>query len=44
MGFMDLRQWVTLFEKDGELRRIAAPVDWGREISTVARRVLEERR
>ena len=44
MGFMDLRQRVTLFEKDSELRRIAAPVDWDREIGTVARRVLEERR
>ena len=41
---MDLRQWVTLFEKDGEPRRIVAPVDWGREIGTVARRVLEESR
>jgi UbiD family decarboxylase len=43
MGFMDLRQWVTLFEKDGELRRIAAPVDWDREIGAVARRVLEKK-
>src|SRR5262249_5183840 len=43
MGFMDLRQWMTLLEKEGELRRIAAEVDWDREIGAVARRVLEQK-
>ncbi len=43
MGFMDLRQWITLLEKEGELRRITAEVDWDREIGAVARRVLEKK-
>ena len=41
MGFMDLRQWTALLDKDGELRRIDAEVDWDRELGAVARRVLE---
>ena len=43
MGFMDLREWVAALEKDGSLRRIAAAVDWDREIGAVARRVLEKK-
>ena len=43
MGFMDMRQWMALLEKEGELRRIAAEVDWDREIGAIARRVLEKR-
>jgi 4-hydroxy-3-polyprenylbenzoate decarboxylase len=43
MSFMDLRQWIALLEKEGELRRITAPVDWDREIGAVARRVLEKK-
>ncbi len=39
MGFMDLRQWIALLEKEGELRRITAEVDWDREIGAIARRV-----
>ncbi|MBI5629204.1 MAG: UbiD family decarboxylase, partial [Candidatus Rokubacteria bacterium] len=42
MGFMDLRQWIALLEKEGELRRVAAPVDWDREIGAIARKVLEK--
>ncbi len=42
MGFMDLREWVVALEKQGGLRRIAAPVDWDREIGAIARRVLEK--
>src|SRR5262245_66662563 len=30
MSFMDTRQWIALLEKNGELRRIAAEVDWNR--------------
>jgi 4-hydroxy-3-polyprenylbenzoate decarboxylase len=43
MGFMDLREWMHLLEKTGELRRVAAEVDWDREIGAVARRVLEKK-
>jgi len=43
MGFMDLRQWMQVLEKEGELRRITAQVDWDREIGAVARRVLEKK-
>jgi 4-hydroxy-3-polyprenylbenzoate decarboxylase len=43
MGFMDLRQWMQVLEKEGELRRITAEVDWDREIGAIARRVLEKK-
>src|SRR5215813_13068051 len=43
MGFMDLRQWMALLEKEGELRRISAQVDWDREIGAIARRALEKK-
>ena len=43
MGFMDMRQWMGLLEKEGELRRINAEVDWDRELGAVARRVLEKK-
>src|SRR6266550_3024214 len=43
MGFMDMREWMRLLEKAGELRRITAEVDWDREIGAVARRVLEKK-
>ena len=43
MKFMDLRQWIALLEKEGELRRITAEVDWNREIGAIARRVLEKK-
>src|SRR5207344_747668 len=43
MGFMDMRQWMSLLEKEGELRRITAEVDWDREIGAIARRVLEKK-
>ncbi|HEU5323333.1 MAG TPA: UbiD family decarboxylase, partial [Methylomirabilota bacterium] len=41
MGFMDLRQWLARLDKEGELRRITAEVDWDREIGAIARRVLQ---
>jgi len=43
MGFMDMRQWIALLEKEGELRRITAEVDWDREVGAIARRVLEKK-
>src|ERR1700731_2686074 len=42
-SFMDTRDWIALLEKEGELRRIAAEVDWNREIGAIARRVLEKK-
>ena len=43
MSFMDMRQWIALLEKEGELRRITAEVDWDRELGAMARRVLEKK-
>jgi len=43
MSFMDLRQWLGVLEKEGELRRVGAEVHWDRELGAVARRVLEKR-
>ena len=43
MGFMDLREWITRLDKDGEVRRVTAEVDWDREIGAIARRVLEKK-
>src|SRR5262245_51595714 len=40
---MDLRQFLGLLEKEGELRRIDAEVNWDRELGAVARRVLEKK-
>ena len=42
-GFLDLRQWIDLLEREGELHRITAPVSWDREIGTVSRKVLERK-
>src|SRR5437868_11085826 len=43
MKFMDIRQWIAILEKAGELRRITAQVNWDREIGALARRVLEKK-
>ena len=43
MPFMDLREWLGRLDKEGELRRITAEVDWDREIGAIARRVLEKK-
>src|SRR5881409_4503924 len=43
MAFMDMRQWIGLLDKDNELRRIRAEVDWDREIGAITRRVLEKK-
>jgi len=40
---MDMRQWITLLEKEENLRRITAEVDWDHEIGAIARRVLEKK-
>ena len=42
MGCIDLREWIALLEKEGELHRITARVDWDCEIGTISRRVLEK--
>jgi UbiD family decarboxylase len=43
MGFMDLREWIRRLDKEGEVRRVTAEVDWDRELGAVARRVLEKK-
>ena len=35
----DLRTWIDLLEKEGELKRVKAKVDWDDEISQVVRKV-----
>jgi hypothetical protein len=30
MGFIDMRQWMSRPESEGEMRRIKAEVDWDR--------------
>jgi len=36
-AFGDMRGWIKALEGAGELRRIAAPVDWNIELGTIAR-------
>jgi UbiD family decarboxylase len=43
MSFLETRQWIAMLEKEGQLRRIVAEVDWNREIGAIARRVLERK-
>jgi UbiD family decarboxylase len=43
MAFKDMRQWMAHLDQNGELRRIAAGVDWDREVGAIARRVLEKK-
>jgi len=43
MPFADLREWLGRLDKEGELRRITAEVDWDRELGAIARRVLEKK-
>jgi len=38
-----MREWMTRLEKEGELRRITAEVDWDRELGAITRRVLEKK-
>jgi len=42
-GVHDLREWLAVFDKEGELRRITAEVDWDRELGAIARRTLEKK-
>lgn len=39
MAFKDLREWIDRLDKEGELKRISAQVDWDREIGTITRTV-----
>jgi len=39
---MDLRDFIALCEKDGDLKRVTAPVDWDLEMSHIAKLVEEK--
>lgn len=39
MFYKDLREWIATLEKEGELKRIQAEVDWDEEIGGITRRV-----
>jgi UbiD family decarboxylase len=41
MGYKDLREFIIQLEKEGELQRIKAEVDWDLELSAIMRRVYE---
>jgi 4-hydroxy-3-polyprenylbenzoate decarboxylase len=43
MSFIDMRGWISLLEKKGELRHVTAEVDWDREIGAISRRMLEKK-
>src|SRR5437870_4338725 len=43
MSFVDMREWITRLDTEGELRRIKAEVVWDRELGAIARRVLEKK-
>src|SRR5438105_7673293 len=43
MSFVDMREWITRLDTEGELRRITAEVDWDRELGAITRRVLEKK-
>src|SRR5207249_9989389 len=43
MSFVDMREWITRLDTEGELRRIKAEVDWNRELGAITRRVLEKK-
>src|SRR5437867_12722396 len=43
MSFVDMREWIARLDKEGELRRITAQVDWDRELGAITRRVLEKK-
>src|SRR5438105_9665565 len=43
MSFVDMREWITRLDTEGELRRVTAEVDWDRELGAIARRVLEKK-
>ena len=43
MSFVDMREWIARLDKEGELRRITAEVDWDRELGAISRRVLEKK-
>ncbi|MGH7833788.1 MAG: UbiD family decarboxylase [Candidatus Binatia bacterium] len=41
MAFKDLREWLTVLEREGELARVAAEVDWNLEAGAIVRRLCE---
>jgi 4-hydroxy-3-polyprenylbenzoate decarboxylase len=43
MAFKDLREWMSLLDKEGELRRVKAEVNWDREMGAIVRRVCSEK-
>ena len=42
MASRDLRTWIALLEKEGELKRVKAKVDWNDEISQIIRKVYQQ--
>jgi 4-hydroxy-3-polyprenylbenzoate decarboxylase len=39
MAYRDLREWIDKIDKAGELKRVAAQVDWNDELGSITRRV-----
>ncbi len=42
MAFKDLREWISLLDREGELKRIHAQVDWNLELGGIFRKVLDQ--
>ncbi len=42
MGYKDMREFIAKLEKEGELQRIKAEVDWDLELSAIMRKVFEK--
>ena len=41
MAFEDLREWLDVLEKEGELARVKTEVDWNLEIGAILRENME---
>ncbi|TDA63983.1 MAG: UbiD family decarboxylase [Clostridia bacterium] len=43
MAYRDMREWIAALEREGELKKIAACVDWDGEIGAITRKVFTGR-
>jgi len=42
MPYKSLREWIAKLEKEGQLKRISAEVDWNLELGAIARRIADQ--
>ena len=41
MAYQDMREWIAKIEKEGQLKRIRAEVDWNEEIGGITRKAFD---